>query len=283
MRRKSRLGTASCQSRIGKREVTVGRLLNGLPLDGGGFEVVDEVALSPHEHMALDEVLLERVITKQRGPTLRFWGWTAPALVLGSNQSVANEVVETAAREQGFTLTRRISGGGTMLAEPGRTITWSLTLPDALVAGMSFADSYQYLDAFAVVALRAIGVAASYRPLNDIVGPDGGKIAGAAQARRRDAVLHHVTLAWEMDVTLMRELIRTGRPAISGRGVRSADRTVSPLRTLMPRPVSREDVVAALIKAFGARPGALDPVELDDAATLAAAKYSRPEWIYRLP
>jgi lipoate-protein ligase A len=279
----SRHGTPSCQSRIGKRKVTLVRLLNGLSLDGRLFEVVAEIPLSPHEHMALDEVLLERFITKLRGPTLRFWGWTAPALILGSNQSVANEVVETAAREHGFTLTRRISGGGTMLAEPGRTITWSLILPDALVAGMSFADSYQYLDRFAVDALRSIGVAASYRPLNDIVAPDGGKIAGAAQARRRDAVLHHVTLAWDMDVSLLRELIRAGRPAVSGRGVRSADRAVSPLRTLMPKSVSREDVVLALSEAFGARPGALDPLELDDAATLAAAKYSRPEWIYRLP
>jgi lipoate-protein ligase A len=278
-----RHGTASCQSGIGKHEATVVRLLNGLPLDGRLFEVVDEVALSPHGHMALDEVLLERAITKLRGPTLRFWGWTAPALVLGSNQSVANEVVEGAAREHGFTLTRRLSGGGTMLAEPGRTITWSLTLPASLVAGMSFADSYQYLDEFAVDALHAIGVAASYRPLNDIVAPDGGKIAGAAQARRRDAVLHHVTLAWEMDVTLMRELIRAGHPAVSAKGVRSADRTVSPLRTLIPSSVSREDVVVALAEAFGGRSGALEPVELDDAATLAAAKYARPEWIYRLP
>jgi lipoate-protein ligase A len=253
-----------------------------LPLEPTIFEVLPERALSPHEHMALDEVLLDRFLAGTRGPTLRFWGWIAPALVLGSNQSVANEVDEVAATERGFTLTRRISGGGTMLAEPDRTITWSLVLPAAMVAGMSFAESYVHLDEFAVAALRGLGVDAGYRPLNDIVA-GGAKVAGAAQARRRDAVLHHVTMAWDLDDALMRSLIRVGRPARSERGVRSADKAVAPLATLVGAGVTREDAVAALAAAFGGRAGTYDELELDDAATLAAAKYSRPEWIYRLP
>src|SRR5207247_6477164 len=94
-------------------------------------------------HSALDEALLNRVIGGERPPTLRFWEWTERALVLGSHQSVANEVDLEAAAELGFTLTRRISGGGTMLCEPGRTLTWSLYCPDAVGAGMSFGDSFR--------------------------------------------------------------------------------------------------------------------------------------------
>lgn len=45
-----------------------------------------------------------------------------------------------------MTVVRRISGGGAMFIEPGNTITYSLSVPDALVRGLSFADSYAYLD-----------------------------------------------------------------------------------------------------------------------------------------
>jgi lipoate-protein ligase A len=167
-----------------------------------------------------------------------------------------------------------------MLAEPGRTITWSLVTPVEPVAGMSFVESFAHLDRWAVETLRSLGVDAGYRPINDIVSP-AGKIAGAAQARRQGALLHHVTMAYSMDPELLRELIRIGRPAVSDRGVRSAVREVSPLDSLLALP--RRAVVAALAAASGAAPGRLDPAELEAAAQLAAKKYARREWIFRLP
>ena len=158
-------------------------------------------------HMALDEVLLEGVISGDRRPTLRLWEWIEPALVIGSHQSVINEVDSAAARELGFTVTRRMSGGGTMLCEPGRTITYSLYLPDSVVAGVSFRKSYALLDGWAVRAFVELGVPAGYREINDIISPRG-KIAGAAQARRRGFVLHHTTIAHSMDVDLLPESVR---------------------------------------------------------------------------
>jgi lipoate-protein ligase A len=192
---------------------------------------------------------------------------------------VANELDLEAVARRGFTVVRRLSGGGTMLAEPGRTITWSLVTPVEPVAGMSFVESFAHLDAWAVETLRSLGVDAGYRPINDIVSPFG-KIAGAAQARRRGALVHHVTMAYAMDPTLLGELIRIGRPAVSDRGVRSAEKQVSPLDTLLT--ISREEVAAALLAAAGGAPSQIDPAELEAAATLATAKYARREWIYRL-
>jgi len=245
-----------------------------------GLAVVPELDLPSHHHMALDEVLLDAVAAGGRGPLLRFWGWTEPTLVLGSNQAVSNELDLDAVARNGFTVTRRISGGGTMLAEPGRTITWSLVIPAAAVAGMSFVDSFAHLDRFAVAALRGLGIDAAYRPINDIVSP-AGKISGAAQARRKGALLQHTTMAFAMRAELLTELIRIGRPAVSERGVRSAAKQVSPLATLGPH--SRPAVVAALIAAAGGTPGSVSAAELAAAALLAAHKYSKQEWIYRLP
>jgi lipoate---protein ligase len=234
--------------------------------------------------MALDEVLLNRVATAERAPTLRFWRWTEPALVLGSHQSVANEVYLDAARGLGFKVVRRMSGGGTMIAEPGRTITYSLYLPAATLAGLTFAESYRRLDAWAVRGLQALGVPASYRPLNDIVTPRG-KVAGAAQARRRHTVLHHTTMAHTMDTDLVGRLIRLGRDRLSPAGIRSAEKAVSPLSWFTN--AGLEEVERYLLTAFQAENGgtgsALRVDELHEARDLAAAKYVTPEWTYRLP
>jgi lipoate---protein ligase len=252
--------------------------MTGIPIPG--LELMLELDLPSASHVALDEVLLDAVADGRRPPLLRFWGWTQPTLVLGSNQSVANELDLAAVERRGFSIVRRPSGGGTMLAEPGRTITWSVVTSLGPVQGMSFVESFAHLDRWAVDTLRSLGVDAGYRPINDIVSPHG-KIAGAAQARRRGALLHHVTMAYSMDAALLTELIRIGRPAVSDRGVRSAEKKVSPLDTLVE--ISRAEVVAALVARSGAGPGRLDPAELEAAATLAAEKYAHREWIFRLP
>jgi len=233
--------------------------------------------------LALDEVLLDRVIEGGRGPLLRFWEWSQPALVLGSNQGLANEVDLEAAGALGFTVARRISGGGTMVVEPGRTITYSLYVPESAVAGLSFVDSYARLDAWAVDCLRSLGVPASYRPINDIVSPEG-KIGGAAQARRRGFVLHHTAIAHTMDTAIVPRLIRIGREPVSPRGVRSAERAVSPLSRWLA--LDRDEVVAALARCFldghPGRHGELRPDELEAARALAGRKYASPAWIDRL-
>src|SRR5450759_2942701 len=191
----------------------------------------DLIASSPHPahmHMALDEVLLESVRAGLRRPTLRIWEWIEPALVIGSHPSVINEVDVVSAREPGFVVTRRMSGGGTMLCEPGRTITYSIYMPESIVAGITFRKSYALLDEWAVRAFVELGVPAGYREINDIISPRG-KIAGAAQARRRGFVLHHTTIAHSMDVGLVPRLIRIGRERLAEQGVRSAEKAVSPL------------------------------------------------------
>lgn len=249
-----------------------------------GWDVMEPSPQPAHMHMALDEVLLERVIAGRRRPVMRLWEWIEPALVIGSHQSVMNEVDAAAAKEHGFVITRRLSGGGTMLCERDRTITFSLYLPENAVAGISFRKSYALLDEWCVSAFNELGVPASYREINDIVSPRG-KIAGAAQARRRGFVLHHTTIAHTMDVDLMPRLIRVGRERVAERGVRSAEKAVSPLTwftSLSCREVARH-LHDHFRREFSARPVQLSDEELGAARDLVALKYGTQAWINRLP
>src|ERR1700676_1521260 len=244
------------------------------------WDVIQSQPHSAHMHMALDEVVLESVRAGRRRPTLRLWEWIEPALVIGSHQSVINEVDVVAARELGFVVTRRMSGGGTMLCEPARTITYSLYLPETMVTGITFRKSYAMLDDWAVRAFVELGIPASYREINDIISPRG-KIGGAAQARRRGFVLHHTTIAHSMDVQLVAQLIRVGRARLSERGVRSAEKEVSPLSwfTDLSCPDVARNMEEYFSKEFRVHPSEITPEELTAADHLVAAKYATPAWI----
>src|SRR5689334_13060400 len=237
-----------------------------LDLRDATWEVIPYSPHPAHMHMAVDEVLLDQVMTGRRPPTMRMWRWMDCALVIGSHQSVMNEVDAVAAQELGFEVTRRMSGGGTMLCEPDRTITYSMYLPESLVAGISFRKSYALLDDWAVRAFRELDVPASYREINDIISPRG-KIAGAAQARRRGFVLHHTTGAHAMNVEVLPRLIRVGRESLTGRGVRSAEKAVSPLSWFTPRTCDEVegDLLTYFARELRARRSALTNEELERA------------------
>ena len=248
------------------------------------WRLIPEVARPPLINMALDDVLTLRVGRGERPPTLRIWGWSGRCVVLGRFQSVRNEVDEDAARAEGVELVRRISGGGAMFIEPAGAITYSISAPEALVRGMSFPESYAFFDAWVVDALRGLGVDARYAPLNDITSA-GGKIGGAAQARRGGAVLHHTTMAYEMNVPLMLKVLRIGQEKLSDKGVTSAAKRVGPLRqqTDLSRAAIIDHLVASFRVAHGLTDDAVTPDELAEAETLARERFGTREWIYALP
>jgi lipoate-protein ligase A len=240
--------------------------------------------LPPLMNMALDEALTLRVGRGDRPPTIRIWGWSSPCVVLGRFQSVKNEVDENAAHELGIQIVRRISGGGAMFIEPEGAITYSIYAPDEIVAGMTFPESYAFFDAWVVAALRELGVDASYEPLNDITST-GGKIGGAAQVRRGGAVLHHTTMAYQMNIPLMLKVLRIGQEKLSDKVISSADKRVGPLRqqTDLPRDVIIQRLIASFRDRYDLIDDALQQEELVEAARLVETRFGTRQWIYFLP
>ncbi|MFJ9856812.1 biotin/lipoate A/B protein ligase family protein [Streptomyces albogriseolus] len=254
------------------------------------WQLVHEGPQPPALHMALDEVLTAEVAAGRRPPTLRVWEWASPAVIIGSFQSLRNEVDPEGARRHGVDVVRRISGGGAMFVEPGNTITYSLSVPEALVQGLSFQDSYAYLDDWVLGALGDMGIRAWYQPLNDIA-TDQGKIAGAAQKRvvgpdgAPGAVLHHVTMAYDIDADKMLEVLRIGKEKLSDKGTKSAKKRVDPLRRQTGLP--REAVIGRMVDSFRARygltQGKVTDEELARAQELVGTKFTAPEWVARVP
>ncbi len=249
------------------------------------FDVIAPVTLNPAMHVALDEVITKEVAEGVRPPTLRFWDWNAPLVVIGSFQSFRNEIDPEGAARHGIGVVRRISGGGAMFMEPGNCITYSLHVPTSLVEGLSFEQSYAFLDDWVMTALADVGIVARYVPLNDIAS-DKGKIAGAAQKRfAAGAVLHHVTMAYDINADKMLDVLRIGREKMSDKGTMSANKRVDPMRSQTGLP--REEIIARFLASFEAnhetRRSDYTPAEYDAAQKLMDEKFLTDAWTHRVP
>lgn len=210
--------------------------------------LVHDIPRSPAEQMRIDEQWAREVADGTRRPTLRIWEWSGPCVVVGRFQSIPDEVHEDVARAEGIAVVRRSTGGGAMFIEPGNTITYSLYASLWFVDGIDVAASYRLCDRWLVRALAGLGLDVRFAGLNDIASSHG-KIGGAAQrrfpgaprsssrsgvpgqSRGPGAVLHHVTMAYDIDARKMARVLNTSAEKMSDKAVRSAVKRVDPLKS----------------------------------------------------
>ncbi|MFW6448004.1 MAG: lipoate--protein ligase family protein [Halobacteriota archaeon] len=246
------------------------------------WRILDGGTYAEPLHHALDEAILERLDRGEAPPTLRIWYRDHPAVPLGRFQAYADEVAVDYVEARGIDVVRRITGGGAMYVEPGAVITYSLYLPREMVPE-DVQESYAELDRFAIDALNDLGLGVRHEPLNDIAHPDG-KIGGAAQLRRADAVLHHTTMSYDLDTREMVRVLRIGADKLSDKAVKSAEKRVARIADHLD--ASRASVIDALLETFvdrhGGEPGELTTAEVDRARELAETKFSTDAWNRRL-
>lgn len=259
-------------------------LLDAKDLTDYNWTVIHSPVLPTPVNVALDQYLLEEVAAGRKGPILRFWEWEDKAVVFGSYQSFQNELDPEGIAKHGIVPVRRMSGGGAMFMEGGNCVTYSMYVPDDVVAGLSYVDSYQYLDTWVLASLQSLGVNAWYVPINDITS-DGGKIGGAAQKRVNGAILHHTTMSYDINADKMMEVLRVGKVKLADKGVRSAKKRVDPLRRQTG--VARQEVIEALMNTFISRypaeTGQLSDDDIAAAEKLVEEKFGTEAWTHRVP
>ena len=178
-----------------------------------------------------------------------------------------------------------------MFIQPGNTITYSLYVPLDFVEGMGIEASYEYCDRWVIEALRSLGVDARYRPVNDIES-SGGKIGGAAQRRFRSqkggpgCLLHHVTMAYDINAQLMSEILNISAKKSADKAVKSALKRVDPLKSQTD--LTRQQIIDyfehSLLKALPlADYAGIQPNILNMARQLDQDKYSDPRWLRCIP
>lgn len=238
-------------------------------------------------NMAIDHALL-RSASLIGTPTLRLYGWSTKALSYGYFTEIEEEVDVAACRRLGIQLVRRPTGGGVVLH--GSSATYTVVGPPGFLPP-DVLSSYRILNAGVVKALRQLGFTAELASecscsgkveldwcllrttLHDVV-CEGSKLAGAAQRRTRNGILHqgYITLQAPDKETFVLTRSETLRDA--------ADSLVS----LLNPPLSETKMRAALLKGFAEtlsiqwESSSLTEAELRDAERLHNELYENDSW-----
>jgi lipoate-protein ligase A len=182
----------------------------------------------PYFNLAVDEYLL-----KNRREDFLILGINEPSVIVGKHQVVHREVDTRVVTEHAIPVIRRISGGGTVFhdkgnlnfsfiknSEPGKQIDFrKYTLP-------------------VIEFLSSIGIEAKFEGKNDLK-VNGLKISGNSEHVYHDRVLHHGTLLFDSDLTMLKGTIRSDTSRYETRAVISNPSPVTNLTTVL-KPVLKD-------------------------------------------
>lgn len=241
-------------------------------------------------NMALDEAVLEHIVNGQSPPTLRFYGWSPPAISIGYFQSLEEEVDLEACKKYGVDFVRRITGGGAVFHE--HEITYSIHIPESAAQDLNLPlgilESYGKICGGILKGLASLGLDAKFVPLNDIIVIKDSvpkKISGNAQTRKRGIILQHGTILLKVDVDKMFELLKVPNEKLKGKLIEDVKQRVTGLSQALGREVSFEEALEVLKKGFAEEfpsvkfeEGELSESEKTLLEKLKKEKYGAEEW-----
>ncbi len=252
--------------------------------DYGGFEmnwrVIPLETCNAATAMALDEACGEYV--KAGGPqTIRFWRWKPSAVSIGCFQSLEEEVDLAACKRLGVDFVRRRTGGGAVYHDYEGEITYSITAPEHFF-GKDITASYKLICGWLVDAFAQLGIAAEFKPINDII-TGGKKISGNAQTRRGGVLLQHGTILYDVNVRKMFSVLRVSKEKISDKMIAAAEERVTSVKKMSPATYEQtyDALVAAFTKGKETGIGKWTDAELLRAKELAETKYKTKEWNFQ--
>jgi lipoate-protein ligase A len=199
-------------------------------------------------NMAIDRAVL---VTNSKGevpPTVRFFGWSPPAISIGYFQSLEGEVDLDACRKFDVDYVRRMTGGGAVFHE--KEVTYSIVIPESHPEiPKNIMDSYGRICGALIKGLRHLGIESEYVPINDII-TDGKKISGSAQTRKARTVLQHGTVLIDVDVDKMFSLLRVPDEKIKDKLIADVKQRVTSIKHVLGKEIPFKEVAGAMKAGF---------------------------------
>lgn len=251
------------------------------------------------ENMAIDEAILLSADSGKSPPTLRFYGWSPPAVSLGYFQDFIREVNLNNCRSMGVDIVRRPTGGKAVLHE--NEITYSvISSKDNPLFPDNILGTYKVISSCLIEALVSMGINASvvesgYRqngtnvlkslcfsePSRFELLVAGRKICGSAQVRTKNAFLQHGSLLLSFEPErAVKLLCPEPAPDLSDK----LGRSVTSVNEYSDNFSSRSEAVRILKDSFRKilnikfSEGTLTPGEQAEKIRLIKEKYSTEDW-----
>lgn len=172
---------------------------------------------NPYFNLALEEYFLKNKELKD--DILILWQ-NEPVIVVGKNQNTYKELNLEYVDSKNIKVVRRLSGGGAVYHDLGN-------LNFTIIENNSNTHKNDFLFfALPVIScLRKLGVKASFSGRNDILIHDK-KFSGNAQYFHKNKLLHHGTLLFISDLTMLSKALNVKKDKFESKGIKSVESRV---------------------------------------------------------
>ncbi|MFW9784219.1 MAG: biotin/lipoate A/B protein ligase family protein [Candidatus Heimdallarchaeota archaeon] len=239
-------------------------------------------------NMGLDEAILDMAIKKKSPNTLRFYKWKPSTASIGRNQSLKVEVNTNFAKDKGYNIVRRITGGGAVYHDEFREITYSIICPIKFLEHLNakkVMEQFEIITQGIITGLMDIGLKSEKDVIHcPAILLEGKKFSGNAQVRRKGYILQHGTILLDIDPEMMYSVLRAPENVGKSHMVRSVRAKCIGIRNNIVN-FNENKLIDSLKNGFQQvlgiklENGTFTPEELTLAKNLVENKYSNVDWL----
>ena len=236
---------------------------------------IEAFTTDPAFNLAMEEYLFE-AMPRDRS---YFMTWQNDnAIIIGKHQNTLSEINLPYVQSHDIHVIRRLSGGGAVYHDLGNLNFTFITDADP---GQQV-DLHRFCQPIADT-LSSLGVNAAVDGRNDIL-IDGKKVYGNAQYVRQGRVMHHGTILFDSDLSVLGQALKVDTAKIQAKGVKSVRSRVANVRSCLQQDMTmtqfRRALAEHLLKQADVQVYTLTEEDLAAIHRIRESRYARWEWNY---
>lgn len=205
------------------------------------FSYIDLTTTEPEFNLAVEQYVFD-ILPKDR---MYFMLWqNRNSIIIGKYQNTLAEINLPYVNEHGIHVVRRLSGGGAVYHDLG-----NLNFTFVADAGNIEKLNMRVFCEPIVDALHTLGVKAEINGRNDIT-IDGKKFSGNAQYLRQGRIMHHGTIMFDSDLSVVENALKVDPSKIEAKGIKSVRSRVTCVRPYLEKDVSLETFRKLLLESI---------------------------------
>ncbi|HHY09186.1 MAG TPA: lipoate--protein ligase, partial [Firmicutes bacterium] len=201
-----------------------------------------------------------------------------PTVVIGRNQNTIEEINEPYIKEKGIHVVRRLSGGGAVYHDLG-----NLNFTFIVDSRKDLITNFEKFTEPVLAALKSLGVPAEFSGRNDLT-IEGKKFSGNAQYWSKDRLLHHGTILFNSDLSVVQEALNVKPMKLESKGIKSVRSRVTNIYPYLSRPMTTREFKDVLLEHMLAGDEyenyKLTEAELAAVKRIKEERYARWDWNY---
>ena len=202
------------------------------------FKFITHDNHDPRFNLASEEYLLKHT----KDYYIYLWV-NAPSVIVGVNQNAIEEVNHAFVNENDIKVIRRLTGGGAVYHDLNN-LCYTVIAPYEEGENL-----YKKFSTPVIEYLNSLGVKAEFSGRNDI-SVNGMKISGNAQTVFNGRVMHHGTLLFDSDLTVLEKALKPNKLKMQSKGIKSVRARVTCIKEYLKSPMTLSEFKEGLCRFF---------------------------------